>query len=598
MAGQTLLDHLARCQTAELIRKVRAEPELEFWFKHALVQEAAYESLLKSARAELHGLVAEVIEGSTGSHREADAAVLALHYERADMDAKAFPYAIIAADRARQTYAHREALAFYDRALAMAERIGSRDPSLVTRVRNIYDSRGRVLEVAGDHPAAETNYRQMLAVAERAGDEAMQADALIHLATVQILRGGQAPDLASNLDEALRLAARCDEPILTGKALWNMGLRERFGDPLASIGYFERALALTQAEPADLPLRELAGTIWNDLTISYVVSGQFHRALATKTQAIAAFRELDNRPMLADALGGAARVFYYMGDVAQALTFAGEGAAISKAIENPWGVVYNGWSLQEIEIDTGQFEITLANADQRIAAARRIAFPVFTGLLLSQVARAYFELGQADRMEPLAEEAVSLFVARGMPSWAILGRGVAGSAALARGDLTAAQALLEPLWHPGDDPVHAFQGFLVAGPAFAEWSLAAGRLDLGLEFCDWMLARLTNEEVWRSAGEMYYARGRIYLARGDWARAETDLLESRVRLADAQVAILTWKADAALATLYAARGDAARAVAAREQARQGISRLANGIHDRELRRSFLNRADVREVLQA
>ena len=95
----TLLDHLARCQAAELIRRVQTEPELEYWFRHTLVQEAAYESLTKSARAGLHGRVAQAIEGSTGSSREADAAVLAMHYEAAGMDARALPYAIAAAHR-------------------------------------------------------------------------------------------------------------------------------------------------------------------------------------------------------------------------------------------------------------------------------------------------------------------------------------------------------------------------------------------------------------------------------------------------------------------------------------------------------------------
>ena len=270
--------------------------------------------------------------------------------------------------------------------------------------------------------------------------------------------------------------------------------------------------------------------------------------------------------------------------------------AISKAIDNPWGVVYNGWSLQEIELDIGAFEATLANADQRIAAARRVGFPVFIGLVLSEVARAHRELGQIDRSQPLAAEAASLFAAMDMPSWTAWSRGVAGSDALARGDLAAAQAVLEPLWHVGDDTVQAFQGYMVAGPAFAEWTLATDRLDLGLSFCDWMLGRLEPEEIWRYIGEMRYWRGRIHLAAGDSARAEADLLEARSHLARAGVAILTWKIDAALADLYHDRGDTAAEAAARENARRGIARLAEGIRDEALRRSFLGRADVQKVL--
>ena len=280
---------------------------------------------------------------------------------------------IAAADRARRTYAHQEALAFYDRSLAMADRLN--DPNLAAQVRTIYVHRGRVLEVMGDHSAAEANYRAMLAAAERTGDTAMLADALNHLATEQAVRGGQTPDLPRNLEEALRQAERSGEPILAGQALWNMGIYYRFRDPPSAIEYLERALALAQAAPADLASRELAAAVWNDLGIACIVAGQFRRALAARAQAAAAYRELDNRPMLADAISGSAILYHFMGDPDQARSLSVEGMAISKAIDNPWGVVYSGWSLQEIEIDIGAFEATLANADQRIAAARRVGFP-------------------------------------------------------------------------------------------------------------------------------------------------------------------------------------------------------------------------------
>jgi tetratricopeptide (TPR) repeat protein len=517
-----------------------------------------------------------------------------MHYEAAGMDARALPCALAAADRARRTYAHQEALALYDRSLVMAERLN--DPSLAAQVRTIYVHRGRVLEVMGDHSAAEANYRAMLAAAERTGDTAMQADATNHLATEQAVRGGQTPDLPHTLEDALRQAERSGEAILTGQALWNLGLYYRFRDPPSAIGPLERALAMAQATPGDLASRELAAAVWNDLGIAHIVSGQFRRALAARTQAARAYRELDNRPMLADALGGSAIICLSMGDPDQAHSLSVEGVAISKAIDNPWGVVYNGWSIQEIELDSGAFEVTLANADQRTAAARRVGFPVFIGLVLSEVAHAHRELGQVDHSQPLAAEAASLFAAMDMPSWTAWSRGVAGSDALARGDLAAAQAVLESLWHVGDDTVQAFQGYMAAAPAFAEWAFTADRLDLGLRFCDWMLGRLEPEEARRYIGEMRYWRGRINLAAGDSARAEADLLEARRHLTRSRVAILTWKIDAALAHLYHARGDSVAEAAARENAQRGIARLAEGIRDEALQRSFLGRPDVQKAL--
>jgi tetratricopeptide (TPR) repeat protein len=592
-AEHTLLGHLAQCQAAELIRRVQTDPELEYWFRHTLVQEAAYESLLKSARAELHGHVAVAIEGSTGSGREADAAVLAMHYEAAGMDARALPYAIAAADRARRTYAHQEALDFYDRSLAMAGRLN--DPKLAAQVRTIYVHRGRVLEVMGDHEAGEANFRAMLAAAERTGDMAMAADATNHLARAQAVRGGQAPDLPRTLEEALRQAERSGDAILTGQALWNMGIYYRFREPLTAIGHLEAALALAQGAPADLASRELAAAVWNDLGIAHIGGGQFRRALMARSEAAAAYRELDNRPMLADAISGSAIVHQFMGNPEQATSLSLEALAISKAIDNPWGIVYSSWGLQEIEIDVGAFEATLANADQRIVAARRVGFPVFTGLVLSEVARAHQELGQPERGRVLAAEAAGLFTAMDMPSWTTWSRGVAGADALARGDLAAAQAVIDPLWRD-DGSISMFQGYLVASPVYAEWTFVTGRLGQGLRFCDWMLRLNEPEEIWRITGEVRYWRGRLHLAVGDYSGAEADLLEARNRLARAGVATLLWKIDAAFAELHHERGDLTAEAVARENARHGVARLAEGIRDETLRRSFLGRADVQKVL--
>ena len=586
---------LAQCQAAELIRQVQAEPELEYWFRHALVQEAAYESLLKSTRAELHGRVAAAIEESVSDRTEASAAVLALHYERAGLDAKAYPYAVMAADRARKTYAHREAVAFYDMALAIAER--SSDPEMLRQARAIYVHRGRVLEVSGDHPGAEANYRAMLDSARRSGNLAMQADALNHLLTVQIVGGGRAPDLAPNLDEAATLAQQSGEPILEGRALWNMGLYHRFRNPSAAIEHLQGTLELARsADPEDIPMAELAANALIDLSVSYIVGGQFRRAFASRQQAVTAYRSLDNPSLLADALGGLALISYFLGDTGQSRAYAEEGAKISESIDNPWGVVYSSWPLLEMEIDAGKFESALAKSARHLELARTVGFPVFRGIALGLIARIRLELGQAELAKEMAGQASEALEMMGVESWTTWGKAVAGTARLAAGDIAGARASFEPMWRPGDDPVNALQGLMVAGPGIAAWSALDGRLEHGLAFCDWLLGHEEAEGAWRFAGEMLYQRGMILNQLGDPQQAEADLQRARELLEHAKVPILMWRADAALAELFTKAGQDEQAATAHRRARDGIERLAGSIRDDALRQSFLSRPDVRRLL--
>jgi hypothetical protein len=182
--------------------------------------------------------------------------------------------------------------------------------------------------------------------------------------------------------------------------------------------------------------------------------------------------------------------------------------------------------------------------------------------------------------------------------WHTFSCGVASRPLIRRGELDPARRMLAPLWRPGDDPVDDFEGFFMAAPVIAELALLEKELDFGLGFCTWFVTRLEAEEVWRLAAEMRYWRGRIALARGDPAAAQADLLEARARLAASEVHVLLWKVDAVLADLYRALGYGEAAESAQAQAAAGVQRLAGGIRDDALRRSFLGRLDVRSVLDS
>ncbi len=72
--------------STELIREKQKIPELEYIFKHALVQESTYESILLKRRHELHGKVASAIETLFSDRLDEFVSVLAYHYAKAGGD--------------------------------------------------------------------------------------------------------------------------------------------------------------------------------------------------------------------------------------------------------------------------------------------------------------------------------------------------------------------------------------------------------------------------------------------------------------------------------------------------------------------------------
>ncbi|HET6947108.1 MAG TPA: AAA family ATPase [bacterium] len=101
----------------ELIRERRAAPEREYVFKHALIQEAAYESILLGQRRSLHRKVGEAIERLFADRLEEFYGLLAHHFTQAEDWEKAQAYLFQAGDQSGKVAADAEALAHYQRAL-------------------------------------------------------------------------------------------------------------------------------------------------------------------------------------------------------------------------------------------------------------------------------------------------------------------------------------------------------------------------------------------------------------------------------------------------------------------------------------------------
>ena len=110
---------LAYLKEIELIRERRHMEELEFLFKHALAQEAAYESILQQKRKDLHLQVAKSIEKVFGNRLHEFYGMLSLHYIKGENYEKAEEYLIKAGEEALRTSASSEALNYYQEGLKL-----------------------------------------------------------------------------------------------------------------------------------------------------------------------------------------------------------------------------------------------------------------------------------------------------------------------------------------------------------------------------------------------------------------------------------------------------------------------------------------------
>jgi class 3 adenylate cyclase/predicted ATPase len=115
----TLQRELSRLVEAELLYQRGLPPQVTYTFKHALIQDAAYQSLLKSTRQQYHQRIARVLEAQFAETAEAQPELLAHHYTEAGLTEKAVHYWYHAGQRASERSAHVEAIAHLRQGLAL-----------------------------------------------------------------------------------------------------------------------------------------------------------------------------------------------------------------------------------------------------------------------------------------------------------------------------------------------------------------------------------------------------------------------------------------------------------------------------------------------
>src|SRR4029453_11821924 len=89
---ETLQQGLQQLVEAELLYQQGLPPQATYLFKHALIQEAAYQSLLKSTRQQFHQHIAQVLEAQFPETTETQPELLAHHYTEAGLLAQALPW--------------------------------------------------------------------------------------------------------------------------------------------------------------------------------------------------------------------------------------------------------------------------------------------------------------------------------------------------------------------------------------------------------------------------------------------------------------------------------------------------------------------------
>jgi len=177
-----LKDGLDQLVDAELLYQRGRAPRAKYIFKHALIQDAAYGSLLKRTRQQYHGQVARLLEERFPETVEAHPELVAHHHAKASNAERAVHYWRRAGERARAQSANLEAIAYFTKGIEELQEL----PDEEERARqelSLQVSLGHANIVAKGHgaPDAETAYARALELCEQLEDAPELATTLFGL---------------------------------------------------------------------------------------------------------------------------------------------------------------------------------------------------------------------------------------------------------------------------------------------------------------------------------------------------------------------------------------------------------------------------------
>jgi class 3 adenylate cyclase/tetratricopeptide (TPR) repeat protein len=347
---QASLDRLAE---ADLLFVEGASPQASYRFKHALVQDAAYDSLLKTRRQALHRRAGELLRDDP-ERAAAEPEVIAHHFTQAGLVELSIEWWGRAGDQALRRSAFEEAIAHLGKAIAMADksaaatsRQGAGDTAASSQRLKLQTDYGQAVMWSKGFAAEETKaaFARATDFAAKNSDFSERFAALHGEWTSALVRGElrSARELASTF---LREAEEAERVMEAGVAHRGLALIcVNLGEFFEARNHCERALEACDPQ-RDQEARERSGEdTWTFATWLLAITswklGDVERARELLETANRRATELGHDPTMASLLLGATWLAILRGDVRAALTAA---EVLEDLSRNHGMAQFGGWA--------------------------------------------------------------------------------------------------------------------------------------------------------------------------------------------------------------------------------------------------------------
>jgi tetratricopeptide (TPR) repeat protein len=375
-------------------------------FRHALLQEAGYESLPFRQRIELHRKVGEAIEHESADP-EAKAPMLSLHFLAAQEWERTWRYARVAAHSARAAHAHGEAAVHLERAVLASRRMGDVDERERAAV---FSDLGGALELLGEYDRADEAYRGAASATRDPYRRGHVACRRAYLRTEFLGR----PSAAIRQLRAARTELQSAGPDAAGlRALLlaeESDARQRQGRLAESIECAGRAAREAEAVGEK---RALALSLHAE-SVCLVRMGRAAEA-DSMARVLQLYEEIGDDVKVAVTLGNIATVAFFASQWEQAAEYVAFSIEASTKVGDLAGAALAQGNLGELRTNQGRLDEAVAVLTPARRTLESFGYPVMAAGTAMQLGRATAFQGDIDAGLALIGSALSTFDEIGAP---------------------------------------------------------------------------------------------------------------------------------------------------------------------------------------
>ena len=395
----TLRDGLQQLVAAEFLYQQGMPPQATYRFKHALIQDAAYQSLLKSTRQQHHQRIADVLESRFGEVVAKQPELLAHHYTEAGLGAQALPYWRAAGEWALERSANREAAVHVTTGLEVLG-VLPETPERSRQELALQIMLGAALGATQGYQAVEHVYARACELARQVGSTPELFPALWGFWYAQLAQGQMARARAL-AEEFVALSEEQRDPLVLGVGLRMLANTAWWqGDVVQAQEHSKRGLALYRFEQhraSDVSYGQDSGVCCGWIgALSLWVLGYPDQAVRTMEKTVARARELAHPLSVAQTLLFSAQLSQLRREPRAARVYAEDTLTLCTehglAAYGLWSHLPRGWAVAQLgEVAEGLADIQKA-LEGRLATKTGAVLPWFCALL----GETYGAAGQVD----------------------------------------------------------------------------------------------------------------------------------------------------------------------------------------------------------